>query len=284
MSLGNNQFSHCTAKERDKLSFPASILLSKNLMQGKILDFGCGHGSDVAFLREKSFDVVGYDPHYAPNYPSGKFDTIICIYVLNVLEKIEQSDVLMNVSQLLKPGGKAYFAVRRDISFEGFRTHKIHKKKTYQVNVQLPFESVFKNDFSEIFEYQHYNYSNPNGSPFFLKENKRDMIFESATAFSIWDKFPVNRGHALVIPKRVVKNYFELDFHEQQALWLMANKLKKLLDKLYKPSGYNVGINVNESAGQTIDHVHIHIIPRYSGDIENPRGGVRGIIPEKKEY
>ena len=64
----------------------------------------------------------------------------------------------------------------------------------------------------------------------------------------------------------------------------MVNKLKEILDEKFKPSGYNIGININTSAGQTVPHVHIHLIPRYTGDVKEPRGGVRGVIPDKRDY
>ena len=104
------------------------------------------------------------------------------------------------------------------------------------------------------------------------------------TAYAIADKYPVNPGHALIIPKRHLANYFELTFREQQACWFMLNYVKELMDAGFHPQGYNVGINVGTTSGQTIDHVHIHLIPRYAGDVERPLGGVRGVIPERKEY
>lgn len=285
--LKDNFYSHLTAKERESISFPAKILLQRKLLNGKVLDFGCGFGKDVEVLQNKNFNIVGYDPHYFPNFPEEKFDTIICFYVLNVLFPEEQSNVLMDVSKLLKTGGKAYFAVRRDIKYEGFRTHKIHKKPTYQCNVKLPFVSIFENENVEIYEYQHFTFLNKGKteiSPFFADNEKRDILFESASAFSFFDKFPVNKGHTLVIPKRFVSNYFELSVKEQIACWLMVNKVKQELSKRYNPAGFNVGINVNEAAGQTIFHCHIHVIPRYENDVENPRGGVRGVIPKKMNY
>ena len=79
-------------------------------------------------------------------------------------------------------------------------------------------------------------------------------------------------------------NYFDLTIHEQRALWLLVNRCKKILTERYNPDGFNVGINVNEAAGQSVFHVHIHLIPRYKGDVENPKGGVRGVIPFKQNY
>lgn len=124
-----NSNSHLTAKERDKLSFPGKILLEKKLLGGRVLDFGCGLGKDVEMLKYQKIEIEGYDPFYFKEYPSGKFDTILCFYVLNVLLPQEQAKVLNEVSRLLRYGGKAFFAVRRDVEKQGFRIHKIHKKR-----------------------------------------------------------------------------------------------------------------------------------------------------------
>jgi diadenosine tetraphosphate (Ap4A) HIT family hydrolase len=285
----NNQNvnSHLTAIERTSLSYPARIVLNQKKIIGNVLDFGCGIGKDVEILRTKGIDVVGYDPFYFPKFPAEKFDTILCFYVLNVLLPEEQAEVLMNVSSLLKPNGKAYFAVRRDIQYEGFRIHKIHKKKTYQCLIKLAYLTVFKNQNCEIYEYQHYttlNKGNANISPFLIGEDTRDLIVETATAFSFYDKFPVSKGHSLIVPKRFVSNYFDLSLKEQTACWIVVNKVKDIIQEKYKPDGFNIGINFNSVAGQTIWHSHIHIIPRYEGDVENPRGGIRGVIPSKKDY
>lgn len=282
-----NTYSHCTAKERDSLSFPAKYLLNNNLLKGKILDFGCGFGKDVELLQAKGFEIAGYDPYFFPDFPTQTFDTIICFYVLNVLLPEEQAQVLMNVSLLLKPQGKAYFAVRRDVQYEGYRMHKLHKQLTYQCNVKLPYQSIFKNESCEIYAYQHYttlNKGNEKASPFFVGNEPRELIVESATAFAFYDKFPVSSGHALIVPKRLIANYFELSFKEQAACWIMANKVKEILQSKFQPNGFNVGINIHEAAGQTIAHCHIHIIPRYNGDVAQPRGGIRGVIPHKQQY
>lgn len=282
-----NQNSHLTAIERTSLSYPARIVQKQSKLIGKILDFGCGIGKDVELLKQKGFDIVGYDPFYFPEFPTEKFDTILCFYVLNVLLPEEQAEVLMNVSNLLKPNGKAYFAVRRDIQYECFRIHKLHKKETYQCIIKLGYLSIFKNDNCEIYEYEHYttlNKANTDLSPFLVGKETRELIVETATVFSFYDKFPVSNGHALIVPKRLVSNYFELTLKEQTACWIVANKVKAILQEKYNPDGFNIGINVNAEAGQTIWHSHIHIIPRYKGDVENPKGGIRGVIPSKKEY
>lgn len=120
--------------------------------------------------------------------------------------------------------------------------------------------------------------------PFCNIDSQRELIVESPTAYSVYDKFPVSDGHALVIPKRHCADYFELTLEEQSDCWRMLNDVKQVLIQKYNPDGFNVGINVNEEAGQTIPHVHIHLIPRYKGDVNDPEGGVRGVIPEKRKY
>jgi diadenosine tetraphosphate (Ap4A) HIT family hydrolase len=285
--IQNNPYSHLTAKERQYMSFPAKHLQKRRMITGTVLDFGCGLGKDVEQLKQQGLNITGYDPHYFKDFPEKKFDTILCLYVLNVLLPEEQIEVLMDVAYLLKQGGKAYFAVRRDLEKEGFRMHKLHQKQTYQCTVKLPYKSIFENESCEIYEYQHYttlHQGNQLISPFFAIDEPRELIVESATAFSIFDKFPVTPGHALIIPKRNVSDYFELSWKEQMACWLMVNKVKLIIKKQFNPQGFNVGLNIHEVAGQTIPHVHIHIIPRYTGDVENPRGGIRGVLPLKQNY
>jgi diadenosine tetraphosphate (Ap4A) HIT family hydrolase len=120
--------------------------------------------------------------------------------------------------------------------------------------------------------------------PFCILESAREVFIENESAFAIFDKFPVSNGHLLIIPKLHFSSYFELDSEIQSACWDLINQSKELLEKKFSPSGYNIGININEAAGQTIEHAHIHLIPRYEGDVSNPKGGVRGVIPSKKEY
>ncbi|MGI9192519.1 MAG: HIT family protein, partial [Chitinophagaceae bacterium] len=117
--------------------------------------------------------------------------------------------------------------------------------------------------------------------PFCNPTADRELLLESETAYAIFDKFPVNQGHALIIPKKHTANYFELSIQEQQACFLLLNEVKEIITKQFNPDGFNIGINVGEHAGQTVHHVHIHLIPRYAGDVEDPRGGVRGVIPNK---
>jgi diadenosine tetraphosphate (Ap4A) HIT family hydrolase len=112
----------------------------------------------------------------------------------------------------------------------------------------------------------------------------REIIAESATAYAIFDKFPVSKGHALVIPTRHVSNYFDLTLQEQMDCLILLNEVKTILQKQFNPDGFNVGINIHAAAGQTVPHAHIHLIPRYQDDVPEPRGGVRGVIPGKQSY
>ena len=100
----------------------------------------------------------------------------------------------------------------------------------------------------------------------------------------IRDGFPISPGHTLVIPNRHIGSFFELSPDERQSLFDLLDTAKKVLDAEFKPDGYNIGINDGPSAGQTVPHLHIHLIPRYKGDQVDPRGGVRWIIPEKADY
>lgn len=100
----------------------------------------------------------------------------------------------------------------------------------------------------------------------------------------IFDGFPVNIGHILIISKELKKDYFELSEKEKQDLQIAIDLAKTIIEKENKPDGYNIGMNCGEFAGQTIFHFHCHLIPRYKGDMENPRGGIRYCIPEKGNY
>lgn len=118
----------------------------------------------------------------------------------------------------------------------------------------------------------------------FCNIDEQRIIAENDLVMAIKDGFPVNPGHMLIIPKRHVSDYFKLDEAEKQALWSMADYCKTIIENIHKPDGYNIGINIGTAAGQSIPHVHLHLIPRYAGDTPNPRGGVRGVIPSKQNY
>lgn len=108
--------------------------------------------------------------------------------------------------------------------------------------------------------------------------------YESDLWLVVRDGYPVSPGHTLIIPKRHVKDFFEINEHEHSTLQSVINISKEQLDKELKPDGYNIGINCGAEAGQTVFHLHIHLIPRYKGDRDDPRGGVRWIMPDKADY
>ena len=114
--------------------------------------------------------------------------------------------------------------------------------------------------------------------------NKKDFALENELAVARFDDFPVNKGHLEVIPKRHVKDWWETTQEERIAIFNLIDEAKKIVDEKYSPDGYNIGMNLGEVAGQSVMHLHVHLIPRYSGDVPNPRGGVRGIIPDKQSY
>ena len=110
------------------------------------------------------------------------------------------------------------------------------------------------------------------------------IVFSNLYGVVIRDGFPVTNGHTLIIPRRHLGSFFDVDASEREALMDLLAEAKRRLDKEFKPDGYNIGINDGAAAGQTVPHLHIHLIPRYAGDRGDPRGGVRWIIPEKADY
>lgn len=114
--------------------------------------------------------------------------------------------------------------------------------------------------------------------------NQEEIILENELAWTRYDRYPVSPGHMLIITKRHVADFFNTTIEERRALNDLLEEAKKMLDREYSPDGYNIGVNCGTAAGQTIMHLHIHLIPRYQGDIDNPRGGVRGVIPDKRIY
>lgn len=111
-----------------------------------------------------------------------------------------------------------------------------------------------------------------------------DILFGNDLAYAKPDKYPVNPGHLLIITRRHVADFFMTTEREKTALLSLLDQAKLHLDRENAPAAYNIGVNVGEVAGQTIPHVHLHLIPRYRGDTEHPRGGVRGVIPSRQSY
>ncbi len=110
------------------------------------------------------------------------------------------------------------------------------------------------------------------------------IVAEDELTVAYRDGFPVSLGHTVIISRRHVATLFEATQTEQAALLGMLARAKEILDRLHQPDGYNIGINHGPAGGQTVPHLHIHLIPRYRGDKEDPRGGVRWVLPDKAKY
>lgn len=116
----------------------------------------------------------------------------------------------------------------------------------------------------------------------FCERNK--FFIENGLAGAFFDKYPVREGHLLIIPKSHKTDYFSLSKEEKVAMDELIIRSKEILEREYQPSGFNIGANCGEDAGQSVMQCHIHLIPRYHGDMKETLGGVRGVIPEKQKY
>ena len=118
----------------------------------------------------------------------------------------------------------------------------------------------------------------------FCRSTSDRVMIKGELGFAAWDRHPVNDGHFLVIPYRHFASYFDITEEERNELWSLVERGQKIAEEKFSPDGYNIGINVGHWAGQSIHHLHIHVIPRYKGDVENPKGGVRAVIPQRRHY
>ncbi len=125
----------------------------------------------------------------------------------------------------------------------------------------------------------------PNNPCLFCNINTKDLVFDNEFAFASFDSYPVSKYHSLIVPKRHILDYFELTNDELLACNDLIKKIKKKIQNEDKTvDGFNIGTNSGVAAGQSIMHCHIHLIPRRKGDVDNPQGGVRGVIPSKQHY
>lgn len=120
----------------------------------------------------------------------------------------------------------------------------------------------------------------------FLSVPREEWVCDSLSCFAFRDRFPVSPGHTLIVTKRIVPDWFYTSPDEQEDICAMIDSVVYQLEKNLhpKPDGYNIGFNCGAAAGQTVMHLHVHVIPRYHGDVEDPRGGVRHVIPSKANY
>jgi diadenosine tetraphosphate (Ap4A) HIT family hydrolase len=120
--------------------------------------------------------------------------------------------------------------------------------------------------------------------PFCNKITRRDFWLANDLAVAFPDGFPLSPGHTLAVPRRHETNFFNLSESEESALWRIVRMVYDQLEARCAPAGYNVGVNVGAAGGQTVEHLHMHVIPRYPNDVSDPRGGIRWIIPAKARY
>ena len=120
--------------------------------------------------------------------------------------------------------------------------------------------------------------------PFCSRLTSGEVTAESDHAVAFPDGYPLTRGHTLVVPRRHVASIYEMSEDEQRDVWQLVARVREQLARELDPAGFNIGLNDGAAAGQTVEHAHIHVIPRYEGDVPDPRGGVRWVIPDKAPY
>ena len=109
-----------------------------------------------------------------------------------------------------------------------------------------------------------------------------DVVLQNALAYVRYDNHSLSRGHVLVIPKRHVASFFDMSPEEQVAVFQLLGEVQRHIQPMYSPDGYNIGVNVGAAAGQSRMHVHVHLIPRYLGDVPDPSGGIRCVLTSKR--
>jgi diadenosine tetraphosphate (Ap4A) HIT family hydrolase len=112
----------------------------------------------------------------------------------------------------------------------------------------------------------------------------KDFVVANDLAMAFLDAFPLSDGHCLVVPRRHEADFLALTQEELAAVWGLVPAVRRYIEAKNVPAGYNIGINVGEAAGQTVGHAHLHVIPRHQGDVPDPRGGIRWVIPAKAAY
>jgi diadenosine tetraphosphate (Ap4A) HIT family hydrolase len=108
-----------------------------------------------------------------------------------------------------------------------------------------------------------------------------DLVLENSLAYVRYDNHALSRGHVIAVPRRHVASFFDMTAEEQAAVLGLLNEAKKLTEDRHSPDGYNIGVNIGKAAGQSRMHVHVHLIPRYKGDVADPSGGIRCVLPRK---
>lgn len=284
---------------------------------GKILDVGCGSGRDLKFFKECGFDVVGMDASeemvkLSSEYSREKtlllnfdqidfyeeFDGIWCSASLLHIPSEQLLSIMEKILKALKPNGIWFFSFISG-EFEGYRDgryfHYMTRDKLGKYLKVLDGIEVL-----DIFEVASYdaqrdtrwvhciarrNQEREKPCIFCNRESTfSSIIAESEHSYAVLDNYPVNPGHILIISKGHYEHWFKAPREVQVDIIDFMERLKGWLDEKHAPDGYNVGFNCSKYSGQTIPHLHVHLIPRYKGDCINPEGGIRGVIETKKKY
>ena len=118
----------------------------------------------------------------------------------------------------------------------------------------------------------------------FCRPDRGRVFHESELVLGLWDGYPISPGHALLVPRRHIDTWFDASANERLGLFQGIDTARAAIRERHRPDGFNVGMNIGAAAGQTVPHLHLHVIPRYAGDVEDPRGGVRWVVPERAAY
>lgn len=233
------------------------FLYQNNFLRGNILDYG-GAGEDVEKLRLLHFRAYGHPMEIIGE----SFGTIICNHILDDLDEDGRSRVIMDVSSRLAKTGFAFFAVDPN-------------------KVSLPFDSVYRDDENEIYVVRYsqlLSRENEYTCPFCQLTSKVEEICESLYFIAFYDANPVCAGHALIVSRRHFLLMDEMTQEEWREFRLIVGFVKAKVREKFGADGFNVGINEGSAAGQKVKHFAVHVIPRRVGDVENPLGGVRGVL------
>lgn len=198
-------------------------------------------------------------------------EVIEYLFAKDVTEaKEELSDILQVLYSLAEASGFSFFELDR------IRSQKLQKNGGFQQRIFLE-KTIVKNcKKTHASECLFCNIK--------TGKIKREILAHFPSCFVIKDTHPVSPGHVLIIPNEHIEEWFSATPKIQFDLIKAVNHMKAILDLELKPDGYNVGVNCGKAAGQSILHLHVHLIPRYIGDMENPKGGIRGVIPDKQNY
>jgi len=305
---------HLTALTRSTLSAPVQLLFRHGLLPPgtAVFDYGCGRGGDVAGLAANGFTAHGWDPHFAADQPIFEADVVNLGFVVNVIEyPAERVDALHKAFKLARRAmsvGSCCTGVNRLVDRSATASSRLATRSRSTSHRQSSTTSSSRCSTRKSSGFATPSRSClPTGQPrkrsteclagvlYALKMSTTGLcpfcalpsariLLHNDLAVVVRDAYPVSPGHTLVIPVRHVASFFDTTADERSALLSLMDAAKWSLQTELEPAGYNIGINDGPSAGQTVGHLHVHLIPRYLGDRPDPRGGIRWVIPENADY